>query len=413
MKISQLSAVALSGAVLLSSSLLYGQTSSVFTTGLTTPNKVISAGDNSLLVTEAGTLAPNTGRLSRIDRVTGARQTLISGLPSGVNTAPTVTPPEVSGPSSLLLHGRVLYMTISTGDAVIRGGGFEIPNPNPSSPIFASVLQIRVPGNWEHLTSPFALVLANQTALANGETVTLTNADGQTLTIKMIVNLPNSVPNPLPTNPNNHRQSNLFGIERWQRQLYVVDASFNLIYRINEADGSFETFVTFPSRPNPGPFGPPMIEAVPDSVHRVGNRLMVTLLTGFPFVAGLAEVRAVDLKDGGHEVLISGLTTAIDSLRVGDDDAASFAPGDGASFYTLEFSTNFLAQAPGRLRFYAAPDAAPVNVLSNLITPTSMARDSGSGDLFITNIGPGTITRVTGLSALHAGGYEPNPGASR
>lgn len=375
------------------------QTTSVFTTGLTVPNKIIAAGGNSLLVTEAGTLTPNTGRLSRINRTTGARQTLISGLPSAVNTGPTVTPPDISGPSSLLLHGHVLYMTISTGDSVIRTPPLEIPNPNPSSPIFASVLKITLPGNYEQVTSPFTLALAGHTVLANGGTVTLTNIDGQTLQIDMVANLPNSVPNPLPTNPNNHRQSNLFGIERWQKRLYVVDASLNLIYRVDEADSSFETFVTFPSRPNPSPTGPPMIEAVPDSVHRFGNRLIVTLLTGFPFVQGFAEVRAVELKDGGHSVLIPGLTTAIDSLKVGDDDAESLiAPGDGASFYTLEFSTNFLAGAPGRLRFYATPDAAPVNLVTNLISPTSMARDEATGNLFITNIFPGTITRVTGLA---------------
>ena len=386
---------------LLCSSLL-AQTTSVFTTGLTIPNKLIAAGDNSLLVAEAGTLVPNTGRVSRVNRTTGARQTLISGLPSAVNTGPTVTPPEVSGPTSLLLHGRVLYLTISVGDAVIRTPPNEIPNPTPSSPIFASVLRITMPGDYENVTSPFVLTLPGHTALANGETVTLTNADGKTLSIEMVVNLPNSVPNPLPTNPANHRQSNLFGVERWQKQLYVVDASLNLIYRVDESDGSFETFVTFPSRPNPTPVGPPMIEAVPDSVHRFGNRLIVTLLTGFPFVQNLAEVRAVELKDGGHSVLIPGLTSAIDSLKVDDSDenVETFAPGDGASFYTLEFSTNFLMGAPGRLRFYATPDSAPVNVLSNLITPTSMARDDATGDLFITNIFPGTITRVSGLASL-------------
>jgi hypothetical protein len=241
------------------------------------------------------------------------------------------------------------------------------------------------------------LTLADHTALAAGGTVTISNGDGRSIEITRVVDLPNSVPNPTPTNPANHRQSNLFGIERWQKHLYVVDASFNLIYRVDESDGSFETFAVFPSRPNPTPMGPPMIEAVPDSVHRFGNRLIVTLLTGFPFVPGLAEVRAVELKDGGHSVLIPGLTSAIDSLKVDDDDDA-LAPGDGASFYTLEFSTNQLMGAPGRLRYYATPDATPVDLVTNLVTPTSMARDEDSGDVFITNIFPGTITRVSGLS---------------
>ena len=61
---------------------------------------------------------------------------------------------------------------------------------------------------------------------------------------------------------------------------------------------------------------------------------------------------------------------------------------------TLEFSTNMLMGAPGRLRFYETPNAAPVNVLTNLITPTSMTRDDATGNLYITNIAPGTITKV-------------------
>ena len=92
MNISKLLPLSLTLIALLCGSLL-AQTTSVFTTGLTTPNKLISAGGNSLLVAEAGTLVPNTGRVSRVDRTTGARQTLISGLPSAVNTGPTVMPP--------------------------------------------------------------------------------------------------------------------------------------------------------------------------------------------------------------------------------------------------------------------------------------------------------------------------------
>src|SRR5215213_5547757 len=77
------------------------QTASVFTAGLTTPNRIIPAGDNSLIVTEAGTRTPNTGRISLIDREKGARQTLLGGLPSAVSFLgnPAGDP---DGPSGLL-----------------------------------------------------------------------------------------------------------------------------------------------------------------------------------------------------------------------------------------------------------------------------------------------------------------------
>jgi hypothetical protein len=64
---------------------LTAQTTSIHTTGLFLPNKIINAGEDSMLVSEAGTMTANTGRISRIDRATGQRYTLIDGLPSGVN----------------------------------------------------------------------------------------------------------------------------------------------------------------------------------------------------------------------------------------------------------------------------------------------------------------------------------------
>ncbi len=42
----------------------------------------------------------------------------------------------------------------------------------------------------------------------------------------------------------------------------------------------------------------------------------------------------------------------------------------------------------------AAPAAAPVVMVSNLISPTSMARDEHTGDIFVTEIFTGRIIRV-------------------
>ncbi len=360
------------------------QTTTVLTAGLNKPTKIIAAGDNSLLVAEGGTTTPNTGRVSRVDRTTGARQTLVDGLPSGVNNLGGQ--PNPSGPSALKLRGHTLFLTISTGDAVQNvGPGLESPNPNPSSPLYDSVLELTLPGNYEEVTSAFTLTFGDQTTLAGGGEVQLTNPDGEKLTVRMIANFPNYTPNPRPGFPNNQRASNIFGVEIFQKELYVVDAAFNLIYQVGIDDGDFAPFVTFPNKPNPlfPMIGGPVIEPVPDNIHRVGNRLLVPLLTGFPFVVGFSEIQTVSLKSGERETFIPNLTSAIDILHVEDE-----------MYFTLEFSANQLANLPGRLRFYAAPDAAPVTIVSNLISPTSMARDEKTGGIFVTNIFPGTITRV-------------------
>jgi hypothetical protein len=383
MKHSTMKLTMLLAAIFASAVVSQAQTTSVLTTGLTTPVKMITAGDNSILVSEQGTAVPNTGRLSRVDRSTGVRETLMSGLPSGVNNLGG--PPAPSGPTGLILHGHTLYLTISGGDSTQNVSGFEFPSSSPpSSPIFASVLELILPGGWEQLSSPFVMTLSDQTALAAGNVVILNNADGESLSIRLVVDLPDYTPNPQPGFPNVVRSSNLFGIERFQQHLYVVDAAQNDIKGVNISDGQTSVFVAFPDRPNPlFPFGRPFIEPVPDSIHRVGNQLLVTMLTGFPFVQGLAEVQTVSLNSGEHETLIPGLTSAIDVLAL------------DTSYYTLEFSTNLLAQQPGRIRFYSSADAAPVLVVGGLISPTSLARDENTGDLFVTNIFPGTITRVS------------------
>ena len=380
--------------LLLTFTSLTAQTSMVHTTGLNTPNKIINAPDNSMIVAEAGTTMPNSGRLSIVDRTTGARHTLISGLPSAVSFlgSPAGDP---DGPSGIVLQGNKLWMTIGVGDSVLPGGGpgLETPNPNPSSPIFNSVLELTLPGGFADLGSPYVLTSVQHAALDTGATVTLVNAEGVPLSIRLVADLPDWRPAPTTAFPNNVKASHLYGIETWQKSLFVVDAGHNDIKEVSRKDGSWSVFVTFPPIPNPTPVGGPFIEAVPSNIRRFGNQMLVPLLTGFPFVPGLAEVRRVSLKDASDEQFIGGLTSAMDILKAGDDDE-KLAPGDGSSFYTLEFSTNMLMGAPGRLRYYATPDAAPVNLLSNLITPTSMTRDEETGNIYITNIGPGMVTKV-------------------
>ena len=380
--------------LLLTFTSLTAQTSMVHTTGLNTPNKIINAPDNSMIVAEAGTTMPNSGRLSIVDRTTGARHTLISGLPSAVSFlgSPAGDP---DGPSGIVLQGNKLWMTIGVGDSVLPGGGpgLETPNPNPSSPIFNSVLELTLPGGFADLGSPYVLTSVQHAALDTGATVTLVNAEGVPLSIRLVADLPDWRPAPTTAFPNNVKASHLYGIETWQKSLFVVDAGHNDIKEVSRKDGSWSVFVTFPPIPNPTPVGGPFIEAVPSNIRRFGNQMLVPLLTGFPFVPGLAEVRRVSLKDASDEQFIGGLTSAMDILKAGDDDE-KLAPGDGSSFYTLEFSTNMLMGAPGRLRYYATPDATPVNLLSNLITPTSMTRDEETGNIYITNIGPGMVTKV-------------------
>lgn len=364
------------------------QTSTVFVTNLRNPTKIIySARYGVFFVSEAGTpMTTNTGRISIVSN-NGSVETLIEGLPSAQ------APPnnDTSGPTAMWLDGNSLYIAVGTGNGTIAGpaAGSELPNPNPASPIFSSVLELRLPAKGRLGTVSYQIQTADHTRLANGETVSLGSGLFRA-SLRLTANFPDYTPNFRPDVPNNVRPSNPFGIVGAGNKLYVADAAQNHLRSVNLINGQTEIFRTYPSRPNPLP-GPPFIDAVPDSLRILGNKLLVTFLTGFPFPSGLADVRQIDLESGEESQFIGGLTTAIDVLPV--------ANGFCHSFYTLEISTNLSGGAPGRLQRFNSPGGVPTVISSTLISPTSLARHPPSGDLLVTETFPGRITRISNIPA--------------
>ena len=365
--------------IMLASMTVRSQSTAVFATDLKAPTKIILTPGGNLLVAEAGS-GPNTGRISLIDR-SGHRRTLLDGLPSGRGE------PESLGPSGLALRGRTLFITIGEGDAIQFGeGGALLPNPNgPSSPILSSVLAVRFSQDIDRVMSGYPLTLADHFRLANGFDLTLDNDDGDRATVELLADFRDYVPDPNTI----VRESDPFGLvldAKGDDTLYVVDAGMNSVVKVNIHTGRAQTLLSFAPLPNPLPFGPPLMDAVPDSIHFFGDQLLVTLLTGFPFPSGAAEVRQVDIATRRDESFITGLTTAIDVLSVR-------TPAGDDRFFVLEFSTDFLNEAPGRLLRFDSPTATPV-VIADLITPTSMTRDPVTGDLFVTEIFTGRIIQV-------------------
>lgn len=409
MKVNKLSLyLAAALACALTSAGVRAQSVSVFTGGLKGPTKVVMTAKGNLLVTESGD-GPNAGRLSVIDRQTRARRTILDGLPAGPSAEG-----GVSGPSGLAVHGRTVYVAIGAGDAVLPGPapGTEKVNPNPSSPLLSSLLAVRVPANIEETTAGFTLTPADHAALKGGARLTLSNGAGDRLTVELVADFPDYVAEPRPNFADNVRVSNPFGVAVNGNLIYVVDASLNLVRVVGADSGAVATLTTFAQYTNPLPFGPPRIDAVPNSVRLFGDRLLVTTLTGFPFPAGVAQVRQVELVTGENSSLINGLTAGIDVLPVrvppaaGDQGPplATYKGGgagqavpsvEQAHFFVLSISDNLSQGAPGRLLFYESASAAPVTLAAPLVGPTCIARDPKSGDLFITSIFTGLIYRVS------------------
>jgi len=362
-------------------SFVQGQVVQEYLTGLRSPAKTLVLPDSSLLVTESGAVTtPNSGRISLVDR-DGRRFTVIDGLPSGVHGS------VAAGPSSVLLFERRLYVLMSSGDVSLPSpNGVERPNPSPSSPLFSCVLLLELPEGGADLPVGFALRQSAHDGVAAGAGTYLTNADGQVARLSRLLDFVDYVPAPRPDALDNVVISNPFALVGNGTRFDVVDSARNLLWTFNIGDSTPRVLTTFPPAANTIPaLGPPVVDAVPTSIHAAGDDLLVGFLTGFPFGPGAARVARVNRHTGETTTVLSGLQTVLDALPV--------SRGRGL-FYVLEYSSNFLAGAPGRLLLVEDPSRAPLVIASGLMRPTSLSQDARTGDLYVTELGAGRIVRI-------------------
>jgi len=352
--------------------------------GLLAPAKLLALPAGELLVAEGGSAAPNTGRVSFIDR-DARRFTVIDGLPSALFLGR-----DAGGPSGLLLGDRRLYITIGAGDTTIAGAGTgsEIPNPAVSSPLFSSVLLLEFPDGTGPFSLGFTLPLAAQAALAADQGVYLYNAAGEAVRVSRLTDIPSYTAEPRPDEPRHVRIANPYGIIGSDSGLAVVDASNNAIFTINLSPGSAPVrLVAFPNVPNtlfPN-VGPPTSEAVPAGIRVSGDDFVVSQLTGFPFGPGAASLLRVSRTTGAVTSIVGGLQTAVDVLPI---------IGTSDQFYVVEYSSNFLAGGTGRVLQVDAARGTRLVMAAGLRTPTHLARDTRTGDLFVTENAGGRILRI-------------------
>ncbi len=348
------------------------------------PLGIALSNQNNLLVSETGTTGVvHSGRISIVDK-DGVRRTLLDGLPSATNDVN-----EASGPAGLVMRGRTLYVAIGIGDTiqmVAPGSPVRVGNPSPASPIFSSVLAVHFSPHVEDTTAGFSLTTADYDALANGQTLNLSNDGRDKITIELVADFPDYIPNPLPTAPNNVRGSNPFDVELIGDQLYVTDGGRNLVWQADIHASAFAPLAAFDPIPNTTGVGAPVLEAVPTGIRQFEGQLFVTLFRGFPFPPGTSVVEQVDPDSGVHAPVLVGLRTAIDVL-VGDDEHASL--------FVLEHASGPLLppfSGPGSL---TRRDAAGSTVLANCLgRPTSMVRDEHSSVFYITELVNGRVVKV-------------------
>lgn len=353
----------------------------VIATGLQLPSKMIQTPLGNYLVAEVGSPdGLNTARISIVGR-NGDRRTLLEGLPSA--RAFTGDP---SGSSGLWLQGRTLYLLNGQGDVTVPGPvqGTEQANLAPASPIFSSVLAMDFPESLEKSTAGFSITLASHQSLKRGEILTITNAAGESTTLRLLVDFLDYQPDPRPVFTDNVRHSHPYGLVADSTHLYIVDAGLNRIRKVELATATEETLTSFPPTPSPLTNGPPVIENVPTSIHWVAGKLIVTTLGGAPFLPGYSKVWQIDPQSGGISSLVENLTTAIDSTPLVVDTL------DGG-LLTLEHDLSFPKSGWGRLQSFTVTSSIGITNSSCLTTPSSMLIDRMTARLILTELGTGRL----------------------
>jgi hypothetical protein len=353
----------------------------VVATGLRGPHKLLMTPGGNFLVTEPS-MEVHSGRVSFVSRQ-GARRSLLEGLPSGIEV---VGGP--AGPTAMALRDRTLYLALGGGEAERPGTtpGTSIHNPaGMSSAIWSSILKIEFNLDVDSLGGTFAITPDIQQTLAYGGEVDVEDGAGGTAHVAMLVDLPNSLPDPMTI----YRFSNPWGLALSDdgQTLYMNDASLNTVLRIDTTTGRWQRVATFPRLPNIGAIGPPVIDPVPTSVRMYGNQLLVSFLTGFPFTPGYSRVLELNPSTGATTPFIFGLSSAVDV-------AWRPRPGGPAQFFVLEFSQNQLAQppTPGRLLRYDSP--SPTVMANTLVTPVSMVIDDETNVVFVLELATGRILEL-------------------
>jgi hypothetical protein len=208
------------------------------------------------------------------------------------------------------------------------------------------------------------------------------------LRIRLIVDFPNYVSNPLPIFDQNIQLSNPYGLVAVDDALYVTDGGRNRVWQVDLLTGLFSTLVTFAPIPNPflGIAGGPFLDAVPTGITAVNNKLLVTLFRGVPFPPGASTVQEIDIATATQSVLIGNRKTAIDVIALEED-------GDVDYLVLQHASAGLFFGGSGLVLRFEDPAASPTTVKNCLVRPTSMTLNKKTGTLYITEYGGRVVSQ--------------------
>ncbi len=165
--------------------------------------------------------------------------------------------------------------------------------------------------------------------------------------------------------------------------ILVADAGANQILKVAEGTGTVSTVASLPPIPNPLPFGPPMMDAVPTDIvpKPDGSGYYVCQLTGFPFIDSVSTIFNLD-NSGNLTPWQTGFTLLTDM---------GYDPKDG-NLCVLQFSRfgpvdTTLSFFPGAGRVIKLwPDGSREVIAGNFIGFSPSFTFDAAGDLYVTDL---------------------------
>lgn len=113
------------------------------------------------------------------------------------------------------------------------------------------MLRVDLDADIDTLRSGYTLTLANHFRLADGYEVQLTNAEGVSARFNLLADFRDYIPDAR----NIIRASHPFGLRQVGDALFIIDAGYNSVVRVEIETGRARTIVNLPPVPNtqPGP----------------------------------------------------------------------------------------------------------------------------------------------------------------
>jgi hypothetical protein len=163
--------------------------------------------------------------------------------------------------------------------------------------------------------------------------------------------------------------------------IYITDAGANAIIH-RESAGHYTVLAKFPNFDNPAA-PPPQIQAVPTGIIFDGHDFLVSTLTGFPFLSGVAKIYKVSLS-GDVSVYQEGLTTLV---SIADGNVYGHVVLHYGTFGAMGFAAN-----TGSLMIVNGSTSA---VITDGLNMPAGLKQINNHSWYVTSMGDGTLLKVT------------------